>query len=94
VSSLLLIYGLASMVGNWAGGYAVDRWGALRSVLVSLILLVLIFLTLPFTTHFFFGAAIALAVWGIAGWSLYPAQQHRLLTMEPEHSTDRFSILA
>ncbi|MBV9231039.1 MAG: MFS transporter [Chloroflexi bacterium] len=87
VSGLLLIYGVASMVGNWVGGYAVDRWGAFRSILVSLVLLALIFLTLPFTTHIFFGAAIVLVVWGIAAWSLYPAQQHRLLALAPGHSS-------
>jgi DHA1 family inner membrane transport protein len=87
VSGLLLIYGLASVVGNWVGGFAVDRWGAFRSLLVSLVLLILVFLTLPFTTHSFPGAAIALAVWGIAAWSLYPEQQHRLLALAPAHAS-------
>lgn len=87
VSGLLLVYGLASMVGNILGGYGADRWGTFRSILVSLIFLTVVLLTLPLTTHFLAGAIIALAVWGIAGWSLYPAQQHRLLALAPEHSS-------
>ncbi|HEX7733599.1 MAG TPA: MFS transporter [Ktedonobacteraceae bacterium] len=87
VSGLLLIYGLASMVGNGLGGYGADRWGAFRSILASLILLAVVLLTLPLTTHFLASALIALIVWGIAGWSLYPAQQHRLLALAPEHAS-------
>jgi DHA1 family inner membrane transport protein len=87
ISGFLLIYGLASMTGNVLGGYGADRWGALPSTLASLILFSLILLTLPFTTHWFVGAMVALVIWGIAGWSLYPAQQDRLLAIAPEHSS-------
>lgn len=87
VSGLLLIYGLAGMTGNILGGYGADRWGTLRSTLVSLVLLSLIFLTLPETLHGLVSAPIVLILWGIAGWSLYPAQQARLLSFAPEHSS-------
>jgi predicted MFS family arabinose efflux permease len=30
------------------------------------------------------GAALTLALWGIAGWALLPVQQHRLVAFAPE----------
>ncbi|WP_378740908.1 MFS transporter [Nocardia brasiliensis] len=90
LSIWLLIFGLAAVVGNALGGRAADRYPTTRLVVVStggLTLALATFGALAASgSHGGAGAAIAavaLAVWGIFGWSFSPAQQHRLVELAP-----------
>jgi MFS transporter, DHA1 family, inner membrane transport protein len=82
-SGLLLIYGLGSVLGNWLGGYAVDRYGSTRPIVLGLIVLMLTFVTLPIVATSMVGTAIALGIWGTAGLVLFAPQQHRLISLAP-----------
>lgn len=84
ISSLLLVYGVASVVGNVFGGYGTDRWGATRTMVVSLATLGIALVVLPLAASSVLGAAMTLIVWGVAAWMFAAPQQHRLLAMAPE----------
>jgi len=84
VSAMILIFGLAGLLGGIVGGYSADRWGSTRALVGGLTPLVVALLLLPWTATTPLGAALTLAVWGIAGWALLPVQQHRLVAFAPE----------
>lgn len=83
VSLMLLIFGVASMLGIFLGGYVADRWGSGPSIPISLGVLILILALLPMAAATGAGAALAMAVWGISGWSVSVPQQHRLIALAP-----------
>jgi predicted MFS family arabinose efflux permease len=83
VGSMLLVYGLASIVGNLLGGYTADRWGPTRTVAFSLIGLAVTLAALPLLATSVAGAVAALIAWGVAGFMLGPAQQSRLIALAP-----------
>ena len=83
VDGLLLIYGLGAVIGSWGGGYSVDRFGPIRPICVALIVLIVSLSILPITAVTFVGAAVTMFIWSLAGWSIFPSQQHRLLTLFP-----------
>ena len=64
-------------------GYTVDRFEAVRPIVCALITLAIVLITLPFTAMSFAGAAIAVAIWGIAGLALFAPQQYRILGLAP-----------
>jgi MFS transporter, DHA1 family, inner membrane transport protein len=90
LSGMLLVYGLASVVGNFLGGYAADRWGSTRTVALSLTGLALALASLPvvaasvpsgFLTKA--GTVVSLVAWGVTGWMLRPAQYMHLIALAP-----------
>jgi len=85
VSFVLLLTGLASFAGVQFGGYAVDRYGSSRIIVLTLFLLLLAVTGLSllhwipgFTGPLVCGSA-AMALWGFSGYAFNPAQQHRLI---------------
>lgn len=83
ISSLLFIFGLASVVGNYLGGYGADRWGPVLTISIGLGVLAADLFFLPWSATTALGAFFVMGIWGIAGWMLTPAQQHRLLALAP-----------
>lgn len=94
VSAMLLVLGMASVVGNVAGGHATDRWGARRILVVGTILLGMALLVMPLVAPSVIGAGLVSVVWGVAGWVNIPAQQQRLLTLAPDQSAVILSLNA
>jgi predicted MFS family arabinose efflux permease len=82
-SLMLFVYGAGGVLGSWLGGYLVDHFGATRPIVFSLIILIIVYATLPLTATILIGAIIALALWGICGNILFAPQQHRLLSLSP-----------
>ncbi|MER5865528.1 MFS transporter [Kitasatospora sp. NPDC002040] len=81
---LLLGFGVAAVAGTTLAGRAVDRWSPSPVLLVSIALLGLAVVTLPLTRDGLGTAAVALAVWGLAGMATQPPQQHRLFGIAPQ----------
>jgi predicted MFS family arabinose efflux permease len=86
VSGLLLVFGIGVVLGNIGGGFIADRFGAIRPIVASLIVLILVFVTLPFSTTTIPGTIAALFIWGIAGTLVFTPQQHRMLGLAPQHA--------
>ena len=89
LSLAFLAFGIASALGNALGGVVVDRIGAVRTQAIGLSALVLSLAAIPVLAIALpasvagFGVVAALAVWGLAGWSFYPAQSSRLVEIAP-----------
>lgn len=83
LAALLSIWGCAATAGNLAAGHLTDRFGSRRVINVALAFATVDFLAMPWTSGTFAGAAIALLVWGMCGWGLVVAQQHRLIAIAP-----------
>lgn len=86
ISGMLLIFGLGVVAGNWFGGTIADRLGAMRPLIVGLMALAATFAVLSFAFTNIISAVIALLVWGVAGSIIFIPQQHRLLSMAPQHA--------
>lgn len=97
VSALLLAYGVAAFAGNAAGGRMADRWGATRSIAMALTSLMLSMSALGWAAHIGppAGRLVAIAsviAWPAAGWSLTPAQSHRLVGLAPAAGPEVLSL--
>ncbi|KXZ15147.1 MFS transporter [Bacillus nakamurai] len=86
LSTLLFIFGVASLVGSKLGGFSADRWGARVTLTGGMALHTLMLILLSLVTHSVAGVAAVLTLWSFAAWSSGPAQQYHLATMEPESS--------
>ncbi len=60
LSTLLLIFGVASLAGSKAGGFSADKWGARMTLIGGMALHAIMLMLLPFVTHSAFGAAAVL----------------------------------
>lgn len=87
VSGMLLLFGIAALVGNSLGGYGADNvsYGRLMGVIVvSLtVSLVAFSLLVPFSgsAGAVAGVSVALVGWGIAGFAVNPLQQYRVVQL-------------
>jgi predicted MFS family arabinose efflux permease len=79
---LLSSWGIAATLGNLAAGSLSDRFGSRRVINVALVVVVLDFALMPWIGAGFFGAAIAVAIWGFCGWGFVVSQQHRLVGID------------
>ncbi len=83
LAALLSTWGIAATVGNLAAGSLTDRFGNRRIVNLAIIVVAIDFALMPWSSASFAGALAALAVWGMCGWGLVVAQQHRLVGIAP-----------
>ncbi|WP_457279789.1 MFS transporter [Polaromonas sp. P5_D5] len=83
LSATLAVFGLAGVAGTLMGGWATDRFGALRSMRVQLAVLVAMMCLLPLTRGHVPATMAVLVLWGIAGFGLMAPQQSRLATLSP-----------
>ena len=99
ISVILFLYGVAAFGATTLSGRLIDRFGPTRVVLVALPFTVatqmtmsLLFRAPPETALVI--AGVTMCVWGLAGWTIYPAQQARLYNVAPEAGALLLSINA
>ncbi len=80
IAPVLLVYGIAAVLGNWLGGIGADRWSPTKMIASNLILQVVALITLIFMETVI-SVSIVVFLWGIAWWAFVPAQQSRLIGM-------------
>ena len=90
---LLLLAGLGTWVGVFAGGRLADRFGAASLIVAIAGINALNIALLSITGGTVIGADFALFLFGIAGWAVIPAQQSRLLAEAPEHGGIAIALL-
>jgi predicted MFS family arabinose efflux permease len=83
LSATLAVFGLAGVGGTLMGGWATDRFGALRTMRVQLAVLVGMMCLLPLTRGNVPATMAVLVAWGIAGFGLMAPQQSRLASLSP-----------
>jgi predicted MFS family arabinose efflux permease len=85
IGYVLFLWGAAAFSGILSGGAANDRFGSRRVVSIALPTLGLTLASLSLSARFltvsgaFVPVLIAVAVWGLAGWGFFPAQQAHLI---------------
>jgi predicted MFS family arabinose efflux permease len=83
LAGLLLLWGVAATVGNLAAGRLTDRFGSRRIINTAIVVLVVDFTLLPWSSASLATLAPALVVWGLFGWGMLVPQQHRLIGVTP-----------
>ncbi|KGP80314.1 MULTISPECIES: MFS transporter [unclassified Paenibacillus] len=92
LSSALLAFGIASLIGSKSGGYSADRMGVKRTLIMGMALHVISLLMLNVTAHSGAVLFIVLILWSFSAWSSGPTQQYNLVTMAPESSGIMLSL--
>jgi predicted MFS family arabinose efflux permease len=77
---LLFLLGAFGIAGNVAGGFALDRWGAKRTVVACVTANVAVFIAMRYVHQPLFVAAPLFALWAIASWAYSPAVNVELST--------------
>ena len=86
VTAMLLVFGLAGVLGNAIGGFLTDRIGSVRTLAALCVAQIVLmpFLTLTYLPLIATGVAIAL--WSLSSWSVHVPQQARLAALDPQHA--------
>ncbi|OBZ19220.1 MFS transporter [Bacillus sp. FJAT-27264] len=84
ISTVLLIFGAAGIVGGWIGGWASDRFGGVRAILVFLVLLATSLFLLPYATGSITSLLMVVILYGAMVWALSPAVQSYLARSAPD----------
>ncbi|MGV8921080.1 MAG: MFS transporter [Pseudomonas sp.] len=85
IGYVLFAWGVAAAVGVVFSGKAVDRFGARRLIVPTLVVAMMAFFSLSVSAHLLSTSLalvpilIAVVAWGMAHWAFYPAQQANLI---------------
>lgn len=86
ISIVLLVFGTAGIVGGWIGGFASDKYGGAKTILIALILFATSLFILPFATKSIGTLLIVVIIYGALVWSLSPAVQNYIVKSDPVSS--------
>ncbi|MGG3640952.1 MFS transporter [Bacillus gobiensis] len=92
LSSALLAFGIASLIGSQFGGYSADKWGIQRTLIGGMLLHILSLILLSISAHSTVLVFLVLILWSFSAWSSGPAQQYNLITLAPEASSIMLSL--
>ena len=92
LSVTLMLFGLSGVAGTLIGGYCNDRFGAINSLTVQLLLLACTMLVLPFTQGQWPMMLAVLLLWGTAGFGMMASQQSRLAALAPAQAPVLLSL--
>lgn len=83
LSFTLVMFGLSGVAGTIIGGLSVDRFGAVRTLRVQLLVLAAMMLLVPLTRGHHALTILVFVVWGTAGFGMMSPQQVLLATRSP-----------
>jgi MFS transporter, DHA1 family, inner membrane transport protein len=86
LSFTLALFGLSGMAGTVSGGWAADRFGAVRTLRVQLAVLAAMMALVPLTQGHYWLCVLVFVVWGIAGFGLTSPQQILLAHHAPQQA--------
>ncbi|MFE6169257.1 MFS transporter [Viridibacillus arvi] len=84
ISLVLLVFGVAGITGGWIGGWASDKFGGVRAILVFLVLFATSMFLLPYATRSITSLMIVVILYGVMVWALSPAVQSYLAKAAPD----------
>lgn len=76
---LILVFGIAAMVGGYLSGHASDTWGPVKVLSVALAVFTVNQALLAQGPTSLVVSLVYMVVWGVVGWGTVPPQQHRLV---------------
>ncbi|SDZ08086.1 MFS transporter, DHA1 family, putative efflux transporter [Evansella caseinilytica] len=86
ISTALFVLGVFAFIGSRFGGFAVDKWGPKRTIIISLLLHAAALFLLTFTIQSTVAVLITMMMWGVAAWTTTPAKQFYLISLKPGSS--------
>ena len=86
LSLTLAAFGVAGVGGTLLGGWANDRFGSTRTMVVQLSILTITMCLLPLTSGSLPAMVAILIAWGLAGFGLMAPQQSRLVSLAPSQA--------
>jgi DHA1 family inner membrane transport protein len=92
MSATLAMFGVSGVIGTLVGGWAIDHFGARRSLFVQLTVLGTMMALLPLTRGHYELMVLTLLVWGIAGFGMMAPQQSRLAALSPAQAPVLLSL--
>jgi multidrug resistance protein len=94
LSLILLLYGVAGVIGSSLSGYSADRWSTVGTIALCLAILALTLGTLSLVASSIIIVAIVIGLWGFVGLAFTPAQQRYLLTITPQAASVALALNA
>jgi MFS transporter, DHA1 family, inner membrane transport protein len=94
LSFTLVIFGVSGVAGTIIGGFAVDRFGALRTIAIQLAVLAGMMALVPLTRDRAALTVLVFAIWGTAGFGLTAPQQVLLAGHAPAQAPLLMSLNA
>ncbi|MEW9701239.1 MFS transporter [Paenibacillus sp. SI8] len=88
LSTALLAFGIASLIGSKLGGISTDKWGVPSTLIGGMLLHFLSLIALSFTTatNTLVPIFAILMAWSFACWSSGPTHQYNMVRLEPNSS--------
>lgn len=86
ISIVLLVFGIAGIIGGWIGGFASDKYGGAKTILTALVLFAASLFILPFATKSIGSLLVVVIIYGALVWSLSPAVQNYIVKSDPVSS--------
>lgn len=92
LSLTLMFFGLAGVTGTLTGGWANDRFGAMRTLRCQLAVLSLMMLLVPLTAGSYLAMVAVFMAWGTAGFGMMAPTQARLAGVSMRQAPVLFSL--
>jgi predicted MFS family arabinose efflux permease len=92
LSLTLVLFGFSGVAGSVLGGLSADRFGAVRTLRVQLMLLASMMVLVPFTQGHPVLTVLAFMLWGLAGFGMLSPQQVMLATRVPHQAALLMSL--
>jgi len=86
ISTAILVLGVFAFIGSTVGGYAVDKWGPVRTISISLLIHSAALFVLTVSSASMIGVFLTIMVWGTAAWATTPSNQFYLISLKPQSS--------
>jgi predicted MFS family arabinose efflux permease len=84
VGIALLLFGGATVIGNFAGGRLTDAIGTRRSMTVLLVGLIVSFSLIPVAIHNVTAILVVITIWGVFAFAIPPVMQAGVVTVAEE----------
>ena len=92
LSLTLVLFGFSGVAGSVLGGLSTDRFGAVRTLRVQLVLLASMMALVPFTQGHPVLTIAVFMLWGLAGFGMLSPQQVMLATRVPHQAALLMSL--
>jgi DHA1 family inner membrane transport protein len=92
ISVTLMLFGVSGVLGTMIGGWANDRFGARRTLVVQLSVLGTTMLLVPLTQGHYALLVAVFMTWGTAGFGMMTPQQSRLAALAPPQAPILLSL--
>jgi DHA1 family putative efflux transporter-like MFS transporter len=86
IGLIMLAFGIAGAIGARIGGSAIDKWGSVRIIVISMIGHIVTLTLLPLVIHSFPLAIALLSLWVMSMFILGPAVQTYFIEKAPQSS--------